>query len=116
MQLFALERSNFHPAFRHFLKLMNRFQRTYSGWLQMSVLDRQSTKEAVLKLWIPELSDPKVICERHILQTDIHVLVKNTLFCLHWNLHEIYTKILILLKKQGHLSAHCLCRVRQITP
>lgn len=82
----------------------------------MSALDRQSTKEAVLKLWIPELSGPIVICERHILQTEVHILVKNTLFSLHWNLNEIYTKIFILLMKQDPLSAHCLCRVRQITP
>lgn len=38
-----------------------------------TVLDRQSTKQAVLKVWIPELSDPVVICERHILQTEVHL-------------------------------------------
>lgn len=95
---------------------MDRFESTYSGWFQKSVLDRESTREAVLKLRIPELSDPVVICDRHILQTEVHILVKNILFCLHRNLNEIYTKILILFRKQGHLSPHCLCGVRQFTP
>lgn len=103
MQLFALEWSNLHPAFRLLKKLMDRFESTYSDWFQMSVLHRRSTKEAVFKFWILEPSDPTVICERHILQTEVHILVKNTYFCLQWNLNKIYTKIFILLMKQGHL-------------